>query len=129
MEIDHREIPFPRGATVLRAAELNGVYIPSLCSHKDLTPFGGCRMCIVEIEGMRGYPLSCSTVAAEGMKVLTDTATLREMRKEILQLILSEHPSSCFVCGEKDECRENQYTIRKAGVTTGCRYCPNDGQC
>ena len=129
MEIDHREIPFPRGATVLRAAELNGVYIPSLCSHKDLTPFGGCRMCIVEIEGMRGYPLSCSTVAAEGMEVLTDTATLREMRKEILQLILSEHPSSCLICGERDECRENQYTIRKAGVTTGCRYCPNDGQC
>ena len=129
MEIDHREISFPEGATVLRAAELNGVYIPSLCSHKDLTPFGGCRMCIVEIEGMRGYPLSCSTIAAEGMKVLTDTVTLREMRKEILQLILSEHPSSCLVCGQKDECRENQYTIRKVGVTTGCRYCPNDGQC
>ena len=129
MEIDHREVGFPEGVTVLRAAELNDIYIPSLCSHKDLTPFGGCRMCIVEIEGMRGYPLACSTIAAEGMKVLTDTATLREMRKEILQLILSEHPASCLVCGEKDECRENQYTIRKAGVTTGCRYCPNDAQC
>ena len=129
MEIDHREVPFHEGVTVQRAAELNEIYIPSLCSHKDLTPFGGCRMCIVEIEGMRGYPLACSTAAAEGMKVLTDTATLREMRREILQLILSEHPASCLVCGEKDECRENQYTIRKAGVTTGCRYCPNDGQC
>ncbi|MBN2563646.1 MAG: molybdopterin-dependent oxidoreductase [Phycisphaerae bacterium] len=129
MEINHREVSFPEGATVLRAAELNDIYIPSLCSHKDLTPFGGCRLCIVEIEGMRGYPLSCSTVATEGMKVLTDTATLREMRNEILQLILSEHPSSCLVCDEKDECRQNQYTIRKAGVTTGCRYCPNDGQC
>ncbi len=129
MEVNHREVSFPEGATVLRAAELNDIYIPSLCSHKDLTPFGGCRMCIVEIEGMRGYPLSCSAVAAEGMKVLTDTATLREMRKEIVQLILSEHPASCLICGEKDECRENQYTIRKAGVTTGCRYCPNDGQC
>ena len=129
MEINHREVSFPEGATVLRAAELNGIYIPSLCSHKDLTPFGGCRMCIVEIEGMRGYPLSCSTIAAEGMQVLTDTATLREMRKEILQLILSEHPSSCLVCDEKEECRESQYTIRKTGVTTGCRYCPNDAQC
>ena len=129
MQINHREVSFPEGATVLRAAELNGIYIPSLCSHKDLTPFGGCRMCIVEIEGMRGYPLACSTFAAEGMKVLTDTATLREMRKEILQLILSEHPSSCLLCSEKDECRENQYTIRKTGVTTGCRYCPNDGEC
>ncbi len=129
MEINHREVSFPEGATVLRTAELNDVYIPSLCSHKDLTPFGGCRMCIVEIEGMRGYPLSCSTIAQQGMKVLTDTATVREMRKEILQLILSEHTSSCLVCGEKDECRESQQTIRKAGVTTGCRNCPNDSQC
>ena len=90
-----------RASRVLRAAELNGVYIPSLCSHKELTPFGGCRLCIVEIEGMRGYPLACSTEAQEGMKVLTDTATLREMRKEILQLILSEHPASCLVCDEQ----------------------------
>ncbi len=94
MEIDHRPIHFSEGVTVLRAAELNHIYIPSLCSHKDLSPFGGCRMCVVEIEGMRGYPLACSTVAQEGMKVLTDTATLRDMRQEILQLILSEHPSS-----------------------------------
>ena len=129
LEINHREVSFPEGATVLRAAELNDIYIPSLCSHKDLTPFGGCRMCIVEIEGMRGYPLSCSTIAEEGMKVLTDTATVREMRKEILQLILSEHPASCLICSEKAECQENQYTIRKAGVTTGCQNCPNNGQC
>jgi formate dehydrogenase alpha subunit len=129
MEIDHRPISFPEGVTILRATELNGIYIPSLCSHKDLSPFGGCRMCVVEIEGTRGYPLACSTVAQEGMKVLTDTATLRDMRKEILQLILSEHPSSCLVCSEKEECRQYQYTIRKTGVATGCRYCPNDGQC
>ncbi len=129
MEINHREVSFPEGVTVLRAAELNDVYIPSLCSHKDLSPFGGCRMCLVEIEGMRGYPLACSTIAEEGMKILTDTATIREMRKEILQLILSEHPASCLICDEKDGCRENQYTIRKVGVTTGCRYCPNDAQC
>jgi formate dehydrogenase (NADP+) alpha subunit len=129
MEIDHRPIFFPEGVTVLRAAELNHIYIASLCSHKDLSPFGGCRMCVVEIEGLKGYPLACSTVAQEGMKVLTDTTTLRDMRKEILQLILSEHPSSCLVCSEKEECKQYQYTIRKTGVTTGCRYCPNDGQC
>ncbi len=129
MEINHREVSFPEGATVLRAAELNDIYIPSLCAHKDLTPFGGCRMCLVEIEGMRGYPLACSTVAEEGMKVLTDTAAVGELRKQILQLILSEHPSSCLVCAENQECREHQYTVRKVGVTTGCRYCPNDRQC
>ena len=129
MEIDHRKISFPEGVTVHRAAELNGVYVPSLCSHKDLSPFGGCRLCMVEIEGMRGYPLSCNTIAQEGMKVLTDTAMVRELRKEILKLILSEHPSSCLVCDERTECKDYQGTIRKTGVTTGCRFCPNDGQC
>ena len=129
MEIDHKPVTFPEGVTVLRAAELAGVFIPSLCSHKDLTPFGGCRLCIVEIEGMRGYPLSCSTVAREGMKVQTDTAALRELRKDILKLILSEHPSSCLICDERTACRDYQTTIRKAGVSTGCRFCPNDGQC
>jgi formate dehydrogenase (NADP+) alpha subunit len=84
---------------------------------------------MVEIEGMRGYPLSCNTAAQEGMKVLTDTAMVGELRKEILKLILSEHPSSCLVCGERTECQNYQGTIRKAGVTTGCRFCPNDGQC
>ena len=117
------------GDSVLRAAELNGVDIPSLCSHKDLSPFGGCRMCVVEIEGMRGYPLSCSTTVQEGMKVLTDTAVLRDMRREVLRLILSEHPSSCLICGESRECRHNQFTIRKSGVGAGCRSCSNDGQC
>jgi NADH dehydrogenase/NADH:ubiquinone oxidoreductase subunit G len=129
MEINHRLVSFPEGVTVHRAAELNGVDIPSLCSHKDLSPFGGCRLCMVEIEGMRGYPLSCSTAAREGMKVLTDTATLGELRLDILKLILSEHPSSCLVCGERAECRDFQTTIRKTGVSTGCRFCPNDGQC
>ena len=129
MEIDHRTVVVPLGVSVLRAAELNDISIPSLCSHKDLSPFGGCRMCMVEIEGMRGYPLSCSTIAQDGMKVLTDTVTLREMRREILQLILSEHPSSCLICEESRECRQNQLTIRKSGVTTGCRSCPNCDQC
>ncbi len=129
MEMNHRAVNVPEGATVLRAAELNGVEIPALCSHKDLSPFGGCRLCMVEIEGMRGYPLACSTLAQEGMKVLTETTTLRELRREILKLILSEHPSSCLVCDERAECTDYQGTIRKAGVTTGCRFCPNDRQC
>jgi formate dehydrogenase alpha subunit len=129
LEIDHREISVPEDTTVLRAAEFNDIYIPSLCSHKDLSPYGGCRLCLVEIEGARGYPLACSMKVAEGMQVLTETSILREMRKEILQLILSEHPSSCLICDETVECKKTMHTIRKAGVTTGCRYCPNDGQC
>ncbi len=129
LEIDHRRAACPEGVSVLRAAEMNGIYVPSLCAHKDLSPFGGCRLCVVEIEGMRGYPLACSTIVQEGMKVLTKTTALDEMRREILELILSEHPSSCLICGEKDACRETLYGVRKSGVSTGCRHCPNDGEC
>jgi formate dehydrogenase alpha subunit len=129
IEVDNRSISVPEKSTVLQAAELAGAYVPSLCSHRELSPFGGCRLCMVEIAEMRGYPLACSTLAQDGMQVTTDTATLREMRREILQLILSQHPSSCLICDEKEACRRSQTTIRKAGVSTGCRSCPNDGDC
>jgi len=129
LEVDHRPVSVPEGTTVLRAAELAGVYVPSLCSHKELSPFGGCRLCTVEITGVRGYPLACSTVAQDGMQVTTDTVALREMRREILQLILSQHPSSCLVCDEKAACARSLQTIHKAGVSTGCHSCPNDGEC
>ena len=129
INIDNRILEVEKGLTILQAAEQNNIYIPTLCAHKDLTPFGGCRMCIVEVEGMRGFPTACTTPVEEGMVIRTYTAQVQAERAEILQLILSEHTSSCLICDEKDECKEFMGTIRKAGVTTGCRYCPNDGQC
>lgn len=129
INMDNRLLEVPWGLTILQAAQRNGIYIPTLCAHKDLTPFGGCRMCIVEVEGMRGFPTACTTPVEEGMVIRTRTSQVQAERKEILQLILSEHTSSCLICDEKVECREFMGTIRKAGVTTGCRYCPNDDQC
>ena len=78
---------------------------------------------------MRGFPTACTTPVEKGMIIKTHTAQVQAERLEILQLILSEHTSSCLICDEKDECKQFMGTIRKAGVTTGCRYCPNDGQC
>jgi len=129
INIDNQIHEVQKGLTILQAAEQNNIYIPSLCAHKDLTPFGGCRMCIVQVEGMRGFPTACTTPVQEGMIIRTQTAQVQAERMEILQLILSEHTSSCLICDEKDECRKYMGTIRKAGVTTGCRYCSNDGQC
>jgi formate dehydrogenase (NADP+) alpha subunit len=129
LQIDRHVVEVPAGTTVLRAAEAAGVAVPALCSHPELTPFGGCRLCAVEIEGMKPYPLACSTAVAADMRVLTDTAGLREERRQILGLLLSQHPSSCLVCGEQDDCQRTQQTIRKAGVATGCRSCPRDGAC
>ncbi|KPL19918.1 MAG: hypothetical protein AMJ92_00130 [candidate division Zixibacteria bacterium SM23_81] len=129
INMDNQRLEVHRGLTILQAAESNGIYIPTLCAHQDLSPFGGCRMCIVEVEGMRGFPTACTTPVEEGMVIRTKTSQVQAERKEILQLILSEHTSSCLVCDEKVECKEFMGTIRKAGVTTGCRYCPNDDQC
>jgi predicted molibdopterin-dependent oxidoreductase YjgC len=129
INIDNQMLEVVKGLTILQAAEQNNIYIPTLCSHKDLTPFGGCRMCIVEVEGMRGFPTACTTPVEQGMIIRTHTAQVQSVRMEILQLILSEHTSSCLICEEKEECKNFMGTIRKAGVTTGCRYCPNDKQC
>ena len=127
--IDNKPYQVQKGITILKAAEQNDIYVPTLCAHAELSPHGGCRMCIVEVEGMRNLPTACTTPIEEGMVIRTHTAQLQAMRMEILQLFMSEHTSSCLICDEKEECKRFMPTIRKAGVTTGCRYCPNDGQC
>ena len=129
ISIDGRILEVPKDLTILQAAKQNNIYIPSLCAHEDLSPHGGCRMCIVEIEGVRGLPIACTTLVENNMVVRTQTAEVQAVRTEILQLFLSEHTSSCLICDEKEECKLYSSTIRKAGVTTGCRFCPNDGQC
>lgn len=127
--IDNQKIKVKEGKTILEAAEESGIYIPHICSHPELTNYGGCRLCIVEVEGLRGYPTACTTIVKEGMKVLTQSKILDEMRREIIQLILSDHPAGCLICGEKEECADFQTTIRKVGATTGCRWCTKDRDC
>ena len=129
LTIDKREIEVEEGITILDAAEKNDIYIPHLCSHPELTSYGGCRLCIVEVDGMRGYPTACTAKVQEGMNIRTRTDIVQEMRKEIIQLILSEHPSGCLICKEAEECSDTMFSIRKVGVTTGCRWCPKDGDC
>ena len=127
--IDGKPYEVAEGMTILEAARQNDIYIPTLCWHEELTPHGGCRMCIVEVEGLRNLPTACTTPCSDGMKIRTHTAQVQDARREILQLFMSEHPSSCLICDEKDQCSVTLNTIRKAGVTTGCRYCSKDQWC
>lgn len=127
--IDNRKVQVKTGLTILQAAREHDIYIPSLCTLEPLPSYGACRLCIVEVDGLRGYPTSCTTPVEDGMTIRTDTAELRALRQEVLKLLLSEHPASCLFCTEHDECKQYQGTIRKVGVTTGCRYCPNDDRC
>ncbi|MBN1655805.1 MAG: (2Fe-2S)-binding protein [Deltaproteobacteria bacterium] len=121
-----------QGVTILEAARQNGVRIPALCFLQGTEAFGGCRICLVEIEGRPGFHASCVLrveARDEGMNVLTDTDAVKAIRKEMLKLLLSEHPSGCLLCNEGPQCRESMLTISKSGHTTGCRFCSNDGDC
>ncbi|MBE9513801.1 MAG: (2Fe-2S)-binding protein, partial [Chloroflexi bacterium] len=117
LTIDGREIQARKGATVLETALEADIYIPALCYHPDLTPFGACRLCIVEIEKMRGFPPSCTTPATEGMVVHTNTPRLQELRRNVMELILSEHPYSCLTCPKNLSC-ELQRVARHIGLET-----------
>lgn len=97
LQIDGRPVTVPYGLTVLKAAGEAGIKIPTLCSIEGLTPFGSCRFCAVEIEGRKGYPASCTTTAEEGMKVSTDSETIRSMRSTIIELYLSDHDTGSDV--------------------------------
>jgi formate dehydrogenase alpha subunit len=115
--------------TILEAARENGLFIPSLCDHPQLVPFTGCRLCLVEIKGRKGFPPACSTWVEDGLEILTETPQLQAMRRQVMELILSEHPHACLICAEKKNCEEYKSTIRKVGEVTGCVLCPNNGGC
>jgi formate dehydrogenase major subunit len=116
LEIDGHEITVPAGTSVMRAAALAGAAIPKLCATDTLEAFGSCRMCLVEIEGRRGYPASCTTTVAPGMKVRTESPRLERLRRGVLDLYLSDHPLDCDTCPADGHC-ELQSVAAALGVT------------
>lgn len=127
--LNERSLTVEKGTSILQAARQHGVYIPTLCDYPGLPPHGSCRMCIVEIQGKPNTPTACTTPVEEGMVIQTDSPKVRSLRAELLQMLLADHPSSCLFCPEKSRCDECMVTLRKAGVTTGCRSCFKDNQC
>jgi predicted molibdopterin-dependent oxidoreductase YjgC len=94
--LNNQELEVPDGTTVLQAARANGITIPTLCDHPDLTPFGGCRLCVVEVEGARVPQSACTLPAANGMKVRTESPTLTQQRRVILELLLTNYYDSGY---------------------------------
>ena len=128
--IDGKKLTFEeKGDTILDVARKSGIYIPTLCDHDELESYGGCRMCIVEVEGMRGFPPACTTAAKDGMQVKTSTNKLMSLKRNIMQLLLMEHPSACMVCAEQEGCNKYRPDPYKAGRVTGCTTCPNRYTC
>ncbi len=115
LEIDGRQVTVAEGTSVMRAAAEAGLSIPKLCATDSLEPFGSCRMCLVQIEGARGYPASCTTPVAEGMKVCTQNDKLANIRRGIAELYISDHPLDCLTCSANGNC-ELQDTVGQVGL-------------
>jgi formate dehydrogenase major subunit len=104
LTIDGREVTVPKGTSVMRAAAEIGGSIPKLCATDNMAAFGSCRLCLVEIDGARGTPASCTTPVAPGMKVHTQTPRLEKLRKGVMELYISDHPLDCLTCSANNDC-------------------------
>jgi formate dehydrogenase major subunit len=113
LEIDGNEVTVPKGTSLMRAAVDAGIQVPKLCATDSLEPFGSCRLCLVEIDGRKGFPASCTTPAEAGMKVRTQTPKLQELRKGVMELYISDHPLDCLTCSANGNCELQDM----AGVT------------
>ena len=127
--IDGEPVQVLRGQTVLDAAGRAGIYIPTLCHLENLESYGGCRLCMIDIKGWKGFPTACTTPLEPGMEIRTKTPELQKLRSEILELTLSEHPYTCLICKDKKECTDFMHTTRKASTITGCNFCTSNGDC
>jgi formate dehydrogenase major subunit len=109
LTIDGRPVAVPAGTSIMRAAALAGGEIPRLCATDSLEAFGSCRLCLVEVEGMKGTPASCTTPVAEGMVVNTQTPRLQKLRRGVMELYVSDHPLDCLTCSANGDCElQNQ---------------------
>ena len=104
LTINNVEVTIKSGMTVLEAAQSAGIYIPTLCADPDLEPYGACRLCVVEIDNMRGLPTACTTPAASGMVVRTETPAIHSVRRTALELLIADHNADCLVCGKNQNC-------------------------
>jgi formate dehydrogenase major subunit len=104
LTIDGQPVTVLAGTSVMAAAMMLGTEIPKLCATDSLEPFGSCRLCLVEIEGRRGTPASCTTPAEEGMAVRTQTERLARLRRGVMELYISDHPLDCLTCSANGDC-------------------------
>jgi formate dehydrogenase major subunit len=104
LEIDGVPVTVPEGTSIMRAAATIDRHIPKLCASDSLKAFGSCRLCLVEIEGRRGYPASCTTFVSEGLKVRTESPRLTVLRRNVMELYISDHPLDCVGCPANGHC-------------------------
>ena len=129
LTIDGAEVKAEPGTMIIQAAMDAGMYIPYLCYYPGMKPFGACRMCVVEVEGGPGRPASCTVPVADGMEVRTNTDQLVEARRQIMELLISEHPHGCLTCHRIDLCGPSDICLRHVSVNDRCVTCPKNERC
>ena len=112
LKIDGESILVPAGTTVMDAAEQIGIHIPRLCYHPDLSLEGNCRVCVVAVEGFDHGLASCATTAWEGMEVQTNSPMIRQARRDIVELLLDNHPKDCQTCDRDGNCELQNLSYR-----------------
>ena len=101
--IDGKQIEAKPGELLIKVAQDHGVYIPRFCWHERMKPVGMCRMCLVEVDGMRGYPPACTTPVTDGMVCHTESDTVKKLQDGILEFLLINHPLDCPICDQAGE--------------------------
>ena len=129
LTIDGVEVTTAPDRTVIQAAMDAGIYIPYLCYWPGMKPYGACRMCVVEVEGQRGTPASCTLPVANGMVIHTQQPPVQELRQGILEMLLSEHPHGCLTCHRVQLCGPQDVCLRHIRVTDRCVVCPKNERC
>ena len=127
--IDGVEVQTEPGKMVLEAAIEAGVYIPYLCYHSGMKPFAACRMCVVAVEGGRGYPAACTLPVQDGMNVSSETPAVNELRRSVMQMLIAEHPNGCLTCHRVDICGPTDVCLRHVSVNDRCVTCPKNERC
>ena len=130
LTIDGERVTMPEGTSIMRAASLTGCSIPKLCATDNVESFGSCRLCLVEVEGRNGYPASCTTPIADGMVVRTQSDRLKQLRRGVMELYISDHPLDCLTCAANGDCelQEQAGAVGLRDVRYGYDGATNMGQ-
>ena len=127
--IDGVQVKTRPGQMVLEAAIAAGIYVPYLCYHPGMKPYAACRMCVVEVEGGRGYPASCTLPVQDGMVVKSDNNEIYQLRRSIMEMVISEHPHGCLTCHRVELCGPEDVCLRHVSVNDRCVTCPKNERC
>ena len=129
ISIDGVEVRTQPGKMVLEAAIDAGIYVPYLCYHPGMKPYAACRMCVVGVEGQRGYPAACTLPVADGMAVHNQIPAVDQLRRSVMEMLIAEHPDGCLTCHRIDICGPNDVCLRHVSVNDRCVTCPKNERC